>query len=60
LASKKPSSGHPLMCNRLISSANEILEHYGIPYGFTMVAEIKYCIKLIDTRKKMAKKYREG
>jgi hypothetical protein len=36
------------LCSRSIPSTNEILAHYWIPYGFTMVVEIKQCLKLID------------
>jgi hypothetical protein len=36
-ASKRPSSGHPLIKNSIKSKAYEMPAHYGIPCGFTRI-----------------------
>jgi hypothetical protein len=48
------------LCSPSMSSTYETLAHYWIPYGFALVVEIKYCLKLIDKSRNMAKKCREA
>jgi hypothetical protein len=36
-ASKRPSSGHPLINNSIKSKTKEMLAHCGVPWGFTRV-----------------------